>query len=96
MVRAIGSYGNMTRNTFRGNGLHTWDASVMKDWKFSERVTGQFRAEVFNLLNRANFATPDISGGLFNIDGTRIPSATRITHTVTTSRQLQLGLKLVF
>jgi len=33
---------------------------------------------------------------LFNADGTRIPGATQITHTVTTSRQVQLGVKVVF
>ena len=79
----------------RGPDLKEVDLSVFKNFRFG-RQNVQFRAEVFNLLNRANFATPDISGGLFNIDGTRASSATRITHTVTTARQLQLGLKLVF
>jgi Carboxypeptidase regulatory-like domain/TonB dependent receptor-like, beta-barrel len=59
---AIGSYGNMGRNLFRGNGLHTWDGSVMKDWKFGERVTGQFRAEVFNLLNQTQYGNPQFNG----------------------------------
>jgi hypothetical protein len=59
---ALGSYGNMGRNLFRGNGLHTWDGSVMKDWKFGERVKGQFRAEVFNLLNQTQYGNPQFNG----------------------------------
>ncbi|HKV37766.1 MAG TPA: TonB-dependent receptor, partial [Blastocatellia bacterium] len=38
---AIGGYGDLTRNTFRGNGLYLWDASVMKDWRFTERLNGE-------------------------------------------------------
>ena len=48
------------------------------------------------VLNRDNFASPDVSGGLFNPDGTRRTSPARLTKTVTTSRQIQLGLKFVF
>ena len=59
---AIGSYGNMTRNMFRGNGIHTWDASLMKDWKFGEKFTGQSRAEVFNLLNQIQYGNPQFNG----------------------------------
>ena len=79
----------------RGPNLRVVDLSVFKNTKIGKQ-TVQFRAEVFNLLNRANFATPDIGAGLFNTDGSRIPGATRITHTITTSRQVQLGLKIVF
>jgi len=67
MPPAIGTYGNMTRNMFRGNGLHTWDASLMKDWKLSEKVTGQFRAEVFNLLNQIQYGNPQFNGAGGNV-----------------------------
>jgi hypothetical protein len=90
-----GEYGTAGRNVVRGPNLKVVDLSLFKNTKIGKQ-TVQFRAEVFNLLNRANFATPDIGTGLFNIDGSRIPGATRITHTVTTSRQVQLGLKIVF
>jgi len=53
----------------------------------------QFRAEAFNILNRANFGQPSI--GVYA--GTNIsPSAGVITSTATTSRQLQFALKLSF
>jgi len=89
-----GEYGNLGRNTLRGPDLKLVDLSIFKNTVVGKQNL-QFRIEIFNLLNRANFATPD-SGALFNPDGTRIPSATRITHTVTTSRQVQFGLKFVF
>ena len=59
---AIGSNGTMTRNMFRGNGLHTWDGSLMKDWKITEKVTAQFRVEVFNLLNQTQYGNPQFNG----------------------------------
>jgi hypothetical protein len=54
-----GFYGNVGRNTLAGPGLATWDFSVLKDTKLRERLNLQFRAEIFNLLNRANFNLPN-------------------------------------
>jgi carboxypeptidase family protein/TonB-dependent receptor-like protein len=89
-----GAYGNLQRNSLRGPDLRMVDLSILKNTRVS-RQNVQFRIEIFNLFNRANFATPN-SAALFNTDGTRIPSATQITHTATTSRQVQFGLKFVF
>jgi hypothetical protein len=50
-----GQVGNSRRNQLIGPGLSQWDATVLKDTKISERLTVQFRWEVFNVLNRANF-----------------------------------------
>ena len=54
-IPADGAIGNSPRNMLRGPGLSQWDASLIKDTKISERVTVQFRWEVYNVLNRANF-----------------------------------------
>ena len=57
----------------------------------SERRTLQFRAELFNVLNRANFNAPNAI--VFTPTGVS-PTAGVITSTSTTSRQAQFGLKL--
>jgi hypothetical protein len=89
-----GEYGNVARNSLRGPDLRMVDLSIFKNTVVGKQNL-QLRLEIFNLFNRANFATPN-SAALFNPDGTRIPIATQITHTVTTSRQVQLGVKFVF
>ena len=61
-----GTGGNSTRNQLIGPGLSQWDASVIKDTKITEKLTFQFRWEVYNLLNRANFfyfPNNSLSGG---------------------------------
>jgi len=88
-----GFYGNLGRNTLIGPGLSTWDMSVMKDTAISERLNLQFRAEVFNLLNRANFGTPNLI--VFTPSGVS-GTAGAITSTSITSRQVQFGLKLLW
>src|SRR5262249_49902356 len=104
---AIGSSGNMGRNMFRGNGLHTWDGSIMKDWKLAETVTGQFRAEVFNLLNQTQFGNPQFNGaGGNNPFGTPgIFGASQATPDVSNNnpslgsggpREFQFGFKVMF
>jgi len=60
----------------------------------TERWKVQFRGEAFNLLNRANFGIPAVS--VFTGTGDRVGSAGTISRTVTTSRQIQLSLKLLF
>jgi hypothetical protein len=92
-----GFYGNLGRNTLIGPGLATWDFSVSKATTLRERLALQFRAEMFNLLNRANFNTPNLitftaSGANTKTSGT----AGAITSTSTTARQIQFGLKLIW
>ncbi|MGI8958208.1 MAG: carboxypeptidase regulatory-like domain-containing protein [Bryobacteraceae bacterium] len=95
VVAPNGTYGNVGRNVLIGPGLAELDASLLKNTAISERVNLQFRAEFFNLLNRANFATPN-AVVFSSASATPSPTAGVITATSTTSRQIQLGLKLVW
>jgi hypothetical protein len=88
-----GFYGNLGRDTLNGPGLGTWDFSTIKDTRIGERLTVQFRAEIFNLLNRANFNTPNLI--VFTPTGVS-GTAGAITSTSTTSRQVQFALKLLW
>jgi hypothetical protein len=92
-----GFYGNLGRDTLIGPGLAAGDFSAFKTTKFDERLALEFRAEIFNLLNRANLNTPNLitftaSGATTKTSGT----AGAITTTSTTSRQVQFGLKLMW
>ena len=92
-----GFYGNLGRNTLIGPGLATWDLSIFKSAKLRERLSLQFRAEMFNLLNRANFNTPNLITFTSSVSGTKTSgTAGAITSTSTTSRQIQFGLKLLW
>jgi Carboxypeptidase regulatory-like domain/TonB-dependent Receptor Plug Domain len=88
-----GTWGNVSRGALTGPGLAEWDCSLFKNTTITERLRVQFRAEGFNVVNRANFDTPNdsvFSGGVIS------PSAGVITGTATTSRQIQFGLKANF
>ena len=69
------------------------DFSVFKNTPLSERTNLQFRAELFNILNRTNLGTPNST--VFS-GSTISPSAGLITTLATTPRQVQFGLKLIF
>jgi len=90
-----GTYGNAGRNILQGPGLAETNVSVAKKISLSERLDLQFRSEFFNLFNRANFNTPN---PVVDASATGGPSPTAgvITSTSTTSRQIQLGLKLLW
>ena len=94
-----GFYGDAGRDAFTGPGLGTWDFSVLKNTPIHERLALQFRAEMFNLLDRANFNTPNLivftpptATNPTGLSGT----AGAITSTATTARQVQFGLKLLW
>ncbi len=89
-----GFYGQLGRNTLRIPGAAQFDFSLVKNTAVGEGAEVQFRAEFFNIFNRANFSTP--STRLFARAGTRSGTAGRITQTTTTSRQIQLALKILF
>jgi outer membrane receptor protein involved in Fe transport len=88
--------GTLGRNTLIGPGLVSIDASIGKSFALGENRALQFRAEVFNLPNHPNFAVPAGLIVFTNAQSAISPTAGRITSTVTTSRQIQLGLKLTF
>ena len=88
-----GFFGNLTRDNLIGPGLATWDFSAIKNTTIHERLSLQFRAEIFNLLDRANFNTPSLI--VFTPTGLS-GTAGAITSTSTTARQVQFGLKLLW
>jgi len=87
------TYGNLGRGVYTGPGLAEVDLSLFKTFKIRERLSLQGRAEMFNVANHPNFATPNTT--VFS-SGAISPSAGLISSTVTTSRQTQFGLKLIF
>lgn len=90
-----GVIGNLGRNTLEAPGLATVDMMLGKDTSLhNERTTLQFRAEFFNLFNRANFGIP--VQGAFTANGQVRGDAGRITSTTTNARQIQFGLKLLW
>ena len=86
--------GNSGRNRFYGPGSTTVDFSTFKNFSVLEKLKVQFRAEFFNILNHPNFAAPNFLNDSNNSIGTS--NAGVIGNTSTTSRQIQLGLKLVW
>jgi len=104
---AIGSYGNMTRNMFRGNGLRLWYASIIKNFRFTERFNAEFRIEGFNILNHMQFGNPQFNGAGGNTPFATPGSfgASQATPDVSNNnpslgsggpREFQFGLKLSF
>jgi TonB-dependent receptor-like protein len=80
--------GTVTRNTLRGPGTAQVDFSAIKNFQLYERLTAQFRAEAFNIINHPNFGNPsnNISNNNF---GT-------VTGTSTDNRDLQFALKILW
>jgi hypothetical protein len=95
-VPANGTWGNLGHNAFNGPALWQMDTAIEKRVFVSERVSAKFRAECFNLFNRAQYGNPaaDISAAA---------NFGRITTLVNTSptgsgtpRQFQIALRLQF
>jgi hypothetical protein len=84
---AIGTYGNIGKDSMRGPRLFTTDFALLKTGKVGERVSYEFRAEFYNAFNNVNFGAPD--AGLTDSNFGQISSAGD-------PRILQMALKLKF
>jgi hypothetical protein len=92
-------FGNAGRNSVIGPKLVNFDMSLVKNThvpRISETFNVQFRVEVFNIFNHANFNSPTANNGVFDGSGGPVNGAGRVTSTATTSRQMQLALKLIW
>jgi len=92
--------GNSGRNVIYGPGLTNLDFSVFKNnpiRRISENFSAQFRMEIFNLLNHANFSPPTVSKlDIFDSNGNSTGTAGLLTSTTTPSRQIQFALKFTW
>lgn len=100
VLQPAGTLGNAGRGVLTGPNLRTFDLSLVKNTRWSllgENTNLQLRVEGFNIFNRTNFGTP----GLLAFTGERdneqpLPTFGLIRSTVTSSRQIQLGLRITF
>jgi hypothetical protein len=102
LLQCFNLRGNTGRNTLIGPGVLNMDFSVFKNnpiRRISENFNVQFRAEMFNVLNHANFAPPgpgDFNTDIFNASGTRLGSAGVLLKTTVPERQIQFAVKVIF
>lgn len=88
LCTAFGQNGNLGRNVLRGPMQSRFDLGFLKTTKLSENVAFELGWDVFNVLNRANFANPDFELGS--------PDFGRITNTIGGPRVMQVRAKLKF
>lgn len=99
-LQPAGRLGNLGRGALIGPNLHTLDLSAVKNTRlpqFGENALIQFRVEAFNIFNRPNFGNPSLIAFTGAIDNERPLSTFGVIRTtVTSSRQIQLGVRLTF
>jgi hypothetical protein len=97
---AAGNYGNTARNQFYGPHFNSTDFSIFKNTPITERVTAQFRVEIFNIFNQLNLAQPnnsfDAGSGLGLINATRASANGDPAIGPGEPRNVQLALKIIF
>jgi hypothetical protein len=87
-------FGSLGRNVVIGPGFHNVDFSVLKNTTITESLRVQFRTEIFDLFNHANFGQP---GRVLGTPNFGVITNTRFaTGDSGSSRQLQFALKLIF
>ena len=57
-IPAPGTFGNLPRNTLKGPNFQQFDLILNKRFPIREKMNVEFRTEIFNIFNHANFANP--------------------------------------
>jgi hypothetical protein len=96
----LGRRGNAPVGIVTGPNLQTWDFSMRKQFRLTERFNLRFQADMFNAFNRANFRAPDVAFGTCTVTATSqcAPSNGAFGKIGTTgpARNIQFGLRLDF
>ncbi len=99
----LGVNGTVPQNYFRGYGMSQWNVALRRDFPIYDRAHLQFRAEAFNLLNRANYGAiddylPDLTFGQAtdSLAAALTPGASSAQYQSGGPRELQLALKILF
>ena len=98
MLQPAGTFGNTGRGDFEGPDLRMVDLAFAKEHRLASAAARmEFRLEVFNLFNRANFGVPNLTAFAGAADGEApLGSFGRIRNTMTSARQVQLGVRVRF
>jgi len=89
--------GNLGRNQIVGPGLFDMDFSIFKNLRLTERITTQFRVEMFNVLNHPSFLPPLNHEAVLNGATGSVPNGAGLVDTTADDpRQIQFGLKVNF
>jgi hypothetical protein len=100
VLQPAGTFGNTGRGDFTGPDLRTLDLSLTRQARW--RLLGDtgridFRIEAFNILNRSNFGVPELRAFAGRSDDEPVfATFGRISNTVTSSRQIQVGIRVAF
>jgi hypothetical protein len=92
---AAGTFGNLGRNAFRARTISAIDLALAKDVSIAERVKVRFRADAFNVFNRAQYGAPNADASEINFS----VITTTISSYATgrgTPREFQLSAKISF
>jgi hypothetical protein len=92
---AIGTFGNLGKNTLRGPRLFNNNMALVKNTKIGERFGVQFRAEAFNVFNNVNFQLYT-SNGSIGLDRYQADQTFGQIFNAAAPRILQLALKVAF
>jgi hypothetical protein len=99
-IPAAGTFGATKRNQFYGPHFNSLDFSIFKNTNITERISAQFRVEIFNLFNQLNLANPDGNvddGGSFGlISSTRATAQGNPSIGPGEPRNVQLALKIIW
>jgi len=97
VLQPAGTFGDTGRGDFEGPDMRMVDLSLSKDVRLNSSAAMEFRFEVFNLFNRANFGVPNLTAFAGAADGEApLGSFGLIRNTVTSARQVQLGVRVRF
>jgi len=95
-VPAKGTWGNLGKNTARGPGLWQVDPALSKRTRLREGLDLQFRAEIFNVFNRAQYGDPVNNISNTTQFGTIVAPVNTGATGSGTPRQIQLMLRVSF
>jgi Carboxypeptidase regulatory-like domain/TonB dependent receptor len=102
VLQPAGFYGNLGRNTLQGPNLRSFDFSLLKKTRITERINTEFRGEFFNIFNITNFSPPIgdrrmVFNGVGPTGMGVVPgNFGQLTQTSVSARQIQFGLKILW
>jgi hypothetical protein len=99
------SFGNAGFDTLRGPGSTNFDLNLFRDFRLTERVSAQMRAEAFNISNKPHFSNPAANvsnlqtnpdGSVKNLNGYDTITSVNPLGRVIDPRYFRFGLRFVF